>query len=130
MGWRVSEGITHDIQIADNVFVRMMRFKKAGTEYDGHSHKFDHISLLAAGSVRMKHDKNGGGEQVFSAPYLIVVSKGVEHQFTSLEDNTVLCCIHAVRDGDGVDDVSNPNLSLESQWQLMSKYGTVEPKDE
>jgi hypothetical protein len=31
---------------------------------------------------------------------MIFVEKGRAHQMTSLEDNTVVCCIHALRDED------------------------------
>lgn len=118
----MSDEIISDIQIADNVFVRMFCMKKAGTKYGGHSHLFDHTSLLARGRLLMKHDKNGGGEKVFVAPCLIVVTKGIEHSFTALEDNTTFCCIHAIRDGDGVDDVADPKLTPEAHWDLLSKY--------
>lgn len=46
----------------------------------------------------MKHDN---GEQEFRAPHLIVTPKGVTHQFIALEENTVFCCIHALRAADG-----------------------------
>lgn len=126
----MSDEIISDIQIADNVFVRMFCMKKAGTTYGGHSHTFDHTSLLARGRLLMKHDKNGGGEKEFVAPCLIVVTKGVEHSFTALEDNTTFCCIHAIRDGDGVDDVADPTLSPEAHWDLLSKYSLTTKTDE
>jgi hypothetical protein len=108
-----------DIKLVDNVFVKLHKFTNAGDIYQGHAHTFDHITLLATGKVLMKHDK---GEQEFTAPHLIVTPKDITHQFTALEPNTVFCCIHAIRDGDGVDDVAAPNLTPEQQWELMSKY--------
>lgn len=86
---------------------------------DGHAHVFDHITLLAAGKVLMKHDS---GEQEFIAPHLIVTPKGVKHQFTALSNDTVFCCVHAIRDGDGVDDVVAPNVTPEQLFNIMSKY--------
>lgn len=108
-----------DLKLVDNVFVKLHHFLDAGDTHQGHAHKFDHITLLASGKVLMKHDN---GEQEFTAPHLIVTPKGVTHQFTALEPNTVFCCIHAIRDGDGVDDIAPPNISPEEQWDLMTKY--------
>lgn len=111
------------LKIVDNVFVKMHHFLNVGDTHNGHAHKFDHITLLASGKVLMKHDN---GEQEFTAPHLIVTPKGVTHQFTALEPNTVFCCIHAIRDGDGVDDVASPNITPEQQWDLLTKYDLVE----
>jgi quercetin dioxygenase-like cupin family protein len=120
----VSNPIT-DLKLVDNVFVKMHRFINAGDTHEGHAHVFDHITLLANGKVLMKHDN---GEQEFTAPHLIVTPKGITHQFTALEAGTLFCCIHAIRDGDGVDDVASPNLTHEQQWDLMTKYQLTQPE--
>lgn len=108
-----------DIKLVDNVFVKLHHFENEGDTHQGHSHTFDHITLLASGKILMQHDN---GEQEFTAPHLIVTPKGITHKFTALEANTVFCCIHAIRDGDGVDDVAEPNISAEKQWELLSRY--------
>ena len=108
-----------DLKLVDNVFVKMHRFLNAGDTHDGHAHTFDHITLLATGKVLMKHDN---GEQEFTAPQLIVTPKGITHQFTALEAGTIFCCIHAIRDGDGVDDVAAPDITPEQQWELLTSY--------
>jgi quercetin dioxygenase-like cupin family protein len=101
------------------VFVKMHLFNHAGDTHEGHAHMFDHITLLAAGSVKMVHDR---GEAEYKAPHLIVTPKGIKHQFTALEPNTVFCCIHAIRDGDGVDDVASQDITPEQAFDLMTKY--------
>lgn len=108
-----------DLKLVDNVFVKMHHLLNAGDTHQGHAHAFDHITLLATGRVLMKHDN---GEQEFTAPHLIVTPKGITHQFTALEPGTVFCCIHAIRDGDGVDDVAAPDITPEQQWDLLTKY--------
>lgn len=110
---------THSIAIADNVFVKMMSFPLKGMTHAGHSHTFDHVTLLATGSVRMVHDN---GEAIYTAPHLIITPKGIVHRFDVLEPNTTLCCIHAVRDGDGVDDVAEQEVTPEQALELMTKY--------
>lgn len=108
-----------DIKLVDNVFVKLHHFYETGDTHDGHAHTFDHITLLAYGSVLMKHDF---GEQEHKAPKLIVTPKGVTHQFVALEPNTIFCCIHAIRDGDGVDDVVSQDITPEQAFDLLTKY--------
>lgn len=108
-----------DLKIVDNVFVKMHHFVRVGDIYQGHSHTFDHITLLAAGAVKMVHDN---GEQEYKAPHLIVTPKGVKHQFTALEPNTVFCCVHAIRDGDGVNDVASQDITPEKAFELLTTY--------
>lgn len=112
-----------DVKIVDNVFVKLHRFVEVGDSHQGHAHLFDHITLLASGSVLMVHD---GGEQKFVAPHLIVTPKGIIHQFTALEPNTVFCCIHAIRDGEGVDDVASSNITPEQAFELLTQYPLIE----
>lgn len=114
----MSEPIT-DIQIVDNVFVKMFKFLREGDTHCGHSHVFDHITLLATGSVKMIHDN---GEQIYTAPHLIVTPKGIAHQFTALEAGTTICCIHAIRDGDGVEDVASQDITPEQAFDLLTTY--------
>lgn len=115
--------IAENVKIADNVFVKMMSFPNVGDTHEGHSHTFDHITLLASGSVKMVHDK---GEAEFKAPHLIVTPKGIKHQFIATEQNTLLCCIHAIREGSGVDDVAPQNISLESALVLLNRHKLTE----
>ena len=107
------------IAIADNVFVRMMHLIKAGDTVESHAHTFDHITLISRGSVKMEHDK---GFAEYVAPALVVTPKGMNHQFTALEDKTVLCCIHAVRDGEDVDNVAPQDITKEQALELLEKY--------
>jgi quercetin dioxygenase-like cupin family protein len=81
-------------EIVDNVFVKFHHFLHKGDTHIGHSHTFDHITILSSGSVKMFYDT---GEAEYEAPCLIVTPKNVKHQFTALEANTVFCCVHAIR---------------------------------
>jgi hypothetical protein len=120
----MSEPIT-DLKLVDNVFVKMHQLLNVGDTHIGHAHVFDHITLLSSGSVTMKHDN---GEQDFVAPHLIVTPKGITHQFIAKKPNTIFCCIHAIRDGDGVADVASPEITEEQQWNLLTKYSLIENK--
>jgi hypothetical protein len=93
-----------EIQISclSNVYVRRMFFAEEGIVEVGHRHPYSHASLLAAGSISVQI-YNDLTETLFEpviykAPAMVMIQKNVAHQITSLEPNTVVCCIHALRD--------------------------------
>jgi quercetin dioxygenase-like cupin family protein len=88
-----------------NLFSRQMHFEKAGDIENGHKHPFDHLTLLANGSLKIVVDNK---VTIFKAPHMIYIAKDKIHELTALEDNTVAFCIHALRDGDRVEDILDP----------------------
>lgn len=88
-----------------NLFSRMMLFEKTGDTELGHAHRHPHLTLLAKGALKVVVN---GEETEFDAPYQIYIEKGLEHTLIALEDNTLAFCIHALRDGDGTDDIIDP----------------------
>jgi hypothetical protein len=90
-----------------NLFSRMMHFKNAGDTEHTHTHSFDHLTLLASGSVKCLVNNK---ESIFKAPHMIYIKKDEEHCFTALEDNTVAYCIHAMRIGEKVEDIVDPTM--------------------
>ncbi len=91
-------------RMTGNVFIKRMLLEKIGHHCIGHSHKHDHISLLAHGSVRVNIEQ---GFAEYKAPAFIDIPAGVHHEFVALEDETALFCIHDTR-GLGVDDLGEP----------------------
>jgi len=89
-----------------SVYVRHMLFEKAGDIETGHSHQFDHQTLVAKGSIKVKANNK---ETVFHSPHCVFIKSGVEHELIALEDNTVVYCIHALRDGNDVCDIIPQN---------------------
>lgn len=90
-----------------NLWVRMMHFEKAGDCNEGHTHNFDHITLLSKGSVEVDVE---GKKTVFKAPHMIYITKGKSHFLTALEDDTVASCLHALRTGEREEDVLDPSM--------------------
>lgn len=88
-----------------NLWSKQMHFKKAGDIEFGHSHTFDHLTLLAAGSLQVTVD---GAISNFKAPQMIYIKAGKEHELVALEDNTVAYCIHPLRDHEG--DLLDPSM--------------------
>ncbi len=78
-----------------NLYSRMMRFAKAGDIEIGHTHQFDHLTLLAKGKLKVTVE---GVSTVFTAPHMIYIHKNKMHQLEALTDETVAYCIHALRD--------------------------------
>lgn len=101
----VPDGPEVAIGCVSNMWSKMMDFKKAGhTEY-GHTHTFDHMTLLARGSLQVTVD---GVASNFSAPHMIFIKAGKFHELTALEDDTLAYCIHALRDSNG--DILDPAM--------------------
>lgn len=88
-----------------NLWTRQMYFEKAGDANEGHVHSYDHITLLAHGSVRVHVE---GNTTDFKAPYMIYIQKGKSHFIEALEDGTVAYCVHALRDKDS-EDILDPD---------------------
>jgi quercetin dioxygenase-like cupin family protein len=90
-----------------NLFSRMMHFESAGDTEQGHSHQFDHLTLLAAGKLKVTVD---GNVTEFTAPHMIYIAKDKEHELVALEDNTIAYCIHALRTGKNEEDILDPAM--------------------
>jgi len=84
-----------------------MNFKAVGDVEYGHTHQFDHLTLLAHGSLQVTVD---GVATKFKAPHMIYIHKDKHHELVALEDNTVAYCIHALRDGTRVEDIMDPSM--------------------
>jgi len=90
-----------------NLFSRMMVFENAGDKEMGHTHAFDHLTLLASGSLKVTVD---GLESVFIAPHMIYIKADKNHELVAMEDNTVAYCIHALRDKNSTENILDPSM--------------------
>jgi quercetin dioxygenase-like cupin family protein len=89
-----------------NLFSRMMHFAKAGDIEMGHTHQFDHLTLLAKGKLQVTVD---GVASEFTAPHMIYIHKDKVHELKALTDETVAYCIHALRDKE-TGDILDPSM--------------------
>jgi hypothetical protein len=90
--------------ISGNVFIRkMMRLVDAGFRIAGHTHQFDHTTIVFSGAIRVKFKLPGGqiGEHDYHAPNHFLVRKEVEHEITALKDGTTVWCVYSHRDPQG-----------------------------
>lgn len=114
-----------EIQISclSNVYVRRMYFSEVGIIEVGHRHPYDHASLVANGAVEVQvyddETKKLLPPVVYAAPAMIMIRANMAHQLKSVVDNTVVCCIHALRDetGELIDPsmLAEPTSLLETQ---------------
>lgn len=88
-----------------NLYSRMMHFVKAGDTEIGHTHQFDHLTLLAKGKLKVTVE---GKTSEFTAPHMIYIHADKVHELVALTDNTVAYCIHALRTNEG--DIIDPSM--------------------
>jgi quercetin dioxygenase-like cupin family protein len=93
------------ITFVSNLFIKQMVFRKTGDKEYGHSHCYDHVTLLSKGSLQIEAL---GKTTDFKAPIHIYIKAGVVHELTALEDDTLAHCIHALRESDGSGDIIDP----------------------
>lgn len=94
------------ISLVANTWVKQMHFKKAGDVNPGHKHVFDHQTLLAKGKVKVIVEEK---VTEFTAPTIIFIRAGFEHTLVAIEDDTICYCIHAIHDGERVEDIIDPS---------------------
>jgi quercetin dioxygenase-like cupin family protein len=101
----MSQPVVH-IGCVANLYSRMMRFQKAGDIEIGHTHQFDHLTLLAKGKLKVTVE---GVSSEFNAPHMIYIHKDKVHELEALTDETVAYCIHALRDRDN-NEILDPSM--------------------
>lgn len=94
-----ADDITH--HLCAGVYAKQIRIA-AGSVVMSHQHTFDHLSILAAGHVRVITDE---GEAIYTGPAAIVIRRGLNHAVHALADSTWFC-VHATdeTDLDRIDD--------------------------
>ena len=82
-----------------------MHFRKAGDIEYGHTHQFDHLTLLAKGRLQVTVE---GKTTEFTAPHMLYIRADKNHELVALTDDTVAYCIHALRTHEG--DIIDPSM--------------------
>jgi quercetin dioxygenase-like cupin family protein len=105
----VEQPVQVDFHTADQVFVKQMVVKRAGTFIPQHSHCYDHTTMVATGRVAVWVDGEPLGN--FTAPAALLMRSGTKHLFETLEDNTTLYCIHNLSHGGAVQVLEEHELT-------------------
>lgn len=106
------------ISLISNLWVKQMLFQKTGDCHPGHKHNFDHQTLLAKGSVEINVN---GKKTVFNAPSIIFIKAGLRHGMIAMEDDTIVYCVHPLRDGEQVEDIIAPENVPNGVWPLIQE---------
>lgn len=93
--------------IVSNVWIKMMHFRQKGDVMRGHTHLFDHPTILSKGSLEVTI---GDEVSVFTGPAIIYIERGKMHTLVALEDDTHASCIHAIRDGEAIEDIVTEDM--------------------
>ena len=83
---------TVSVSIYAGIYYKVWRVPDADTIIPQHSHRFDHLTALLHGSVRVWRDDELMGD--YSAPATIRIPAHAMHTFRSLVPGVVLACIH------------------------------------
>lgn len=86
-----------------NVYIRPIRLEKAGDFTPGHTHNFDHTTIIFKGAVRVVATSPDGSTRTADFPFedSFLVKADVLHEITALEDDTVYWCVYSHRDAQG-----------------------------
>ncbi|OQW34876.1 MAG: hypothetical protein A4E20_01480 [Nitrospira sp. SG-bin2] len=79
----------------NGMWVRQLLFEQVGDTHRGHYHSEDHATLLTYGSLSINVDGVG---HTYTAPHIIVITKGKRHDLTALEPGTLAYCVAPVAD--------------------------------
>lgn len=113
------------LSCVSNLFTRQMHFVNAGDTELGHTHPFNHITLLASGSANVTVN---GKTTSFVAPAQIVIAAEDIHSITATASNTLMYCIHPLRESGTVEDIIDPTQIPEgSSYIDLWKKGIVKP---
>lgn len=96
--------------VSGNIFIRPNTLAKAGDVTGGHTHNFDHTTVVFKGAIRVKATLPDGSviERDFAAPAHCLIRADSMHEITALADDTVYWCVYAHREpqGDVVQEVT------------------------
>lgn len=90
-----------------NIFIREMRFDRAGDVVQGHTHNFDHTTYVARGSLLVEALNEDGSvkksaiKRAGEGHNWVLIKKDVKHRITALEDGAIGHCIYAHRTPQG-----------------------------
>ena len=89
--------------ISGNIFIRPNYLDEIGDRVDGHTHNFDHTTIIFQGAVHVKATLPDGTIQEgdFTSPAHFLVKANVEHEITATTPNTIFWCVYSHQDPQG-----------------------------
>jgi len=89
--------------VSGNVYIRPNKLPKAGDMTDGHTHNFDHTTIVFTGAIHVDATLPNGTiiSRDFHAPSHCLIRADVKHKITALVDDTQYWCVYAHRNPQG-----------------------------
>lgn len=89
--------------VSGNIYIRPNNLERVGDKTEGHTHNFDHTTIVFRGSVHVRGELPNGTviERDFVAPAHFLVKANVLHTITALSENTVYWCVYSHRSPQG-----------------------------
>jgi quercetin dioxygenase-like cupin family protein len=101
---------TTEVSLYGGIFLKTWTIHEAGTLLPQHAHRYDHLTLVVSGAVRVWADDVLVGD--FRAREAVKIPALVKHKFLTLTGDVVLACIHATEAAE-VEIAEEHNLHLE-----------------
>lgn len=93
--------------INGNIYIRSNKLAKAGDKVEGHTHNFDHTTIVFKGAVHVLAKLPNGatierrfGEGQDHGRHCLIKAE-VEHEITALVDDTEFWCVYSHRTPQG-----------------------------
>ena len=93
--------------VSGNIYIREMLFEKAGDVVDGHAHNFDHTTYVVRGALLIEAVDDAGNvtksatKRATDGHSWVLITAGVIHRLTALENNSLGHCIYSHRTPQG-----------------------------
>lgn len=102
--------------VSGNILIRPNTLEKKGDKVDGHTHNFDHTTIVFTGSVHVIATLPSGNiiEKDFTAPAHFLVKADVKHEIIAKEDGTIFWCVYSHRSPQG--DVIQENIGWDRAY--------------
>ncbi len=82
----------YEVTTADGIWIKQYVFPVAGSIVPQHAHVWDHSTALVSGAMFVWRD--GVLDRRYEAPSVIFIKAGVKHTFQTVENDTVILCLH------------------------------------
>lgn len=96
--------------VSGSILIRPSALMTKGQKIQGHTHNFDHTTVVFRGAVRIKGTRPDGTviEREYKSPRPdwhgpshALINAEVKHEIEALEDNTIFWCIYSHREPQG-----------------------------
>ena|SRR5580765_522190 len=89
--------------VSGNIYIRPNKLRAIGDGTEGHTHNFDHTTIVFKGAVHVHAVLPNGTviERDFRAPSHFLVRKDVLHHISAIEDDTEYWCVYSHRSPKG-----------------------------